>query len=74
MAEDHNTALSLGVSVRSAIAVAWILGTIVATCGAVVLLSGRVVRLRSRGIGFKALPVALLGGLESVAARRLRAS
>jgi branched-chain amino acid transport system permease protein len=66
VAEDHNTALSLGVSVRSAIAVAWILGTIVATCGAVVLLSGRVVSLEVAGIGFKALPVALLGGLESV--------
>jgi branched-chain amino acid transport system permease protein len=66
VAEDHVTALSLGVSVRAAIAVAWILGTLVATCGAMVLLSGRVVSLEVAGIGFKALPVALLGGLESV--------
>jgi branched-chain amino acid transport system permease protein len=66
VAEDHNTALSLGVSVRSAIAIAWILGTVVATCGAVVLLSGRVVSLDVASIGLKALPVALLGGLESV--------
>jgi branched-chain amino acid transport system permease protein len=66
VAEDHNTALSLGVSVSNAIAVAWILGTVVATCGAVVLLSGRIVSLEVAGIGFKALPVALLGGLESV--------
>jgi branched-chain amino acid transport system permease protein len=66
VAEDHNTALSLGVSVSGAIAVAWILGTIVATCGAVVLLSGRIVSLEVAGIGFKALPVALLGGLESI--------
>jgi branched-chain amino acid transport system permease protein len=66
VAEDHNTALSLGVSVRSAIATAWILGTVVATCGAVVLLSGRIVSLDVASIGFKALPVALLGGLESV--------
>jgi len=66
VAEDHNTALSLGVSVRSAIAVAWILGTVVATCGAAVLLSGRVVSLDVASIGFKALPVALLGGMESV--------
>lgn len=66
VAEDHVTALSLGVSVRAAIAVAWILGTVVATCGALVLLSGRVVSLEVAGIGFKALPVALLGGLESV--------
>jgi branched-chain amino acid transport system permease protein len=66
VAEDHNTALSLGVSVRSAIAVAWILGTIVATFGAMVLLSGRIISLEVASIGFKALPVALLGGLESV--------
>lgn len=66
VAEDHNTALSLGISVRQAIAVAWILGTVVATCGAVVLLSGRIVSLEVASIGFKALPVALLGGLESI--------
>lgn len=66
MAEDHNTALSLGVSVRSAIAIAWILGTIVATLAATVLLSGRIVSLEVAQIGFKALPVALLGGLESI--------
>ena len=39
-------------------------GPIVATCGAVVLLSGRIVSLDVAQIGFKALPVALLGGLE----------
>lgn len=66
VAEDHNTALSLGVSVRGAIAIAWILGAVVATFGAIVLLSGRIVSLDVAGIGFKALPVALLGGLESV--------
>lgn len=66
VAEDHNIALSLGISVKNAIAVAWILGTIVATCGAVVLLSGRIISLEVAGIGFKALPVALLGGLESI--------
>lgn len=66
VAEDHNTALSLGVSVRGAIAVAWILGTVVATFGAIVFLSGRIVSLEVASIGFKALPVALLGGLESI--------
>ncbi len=66
VAEDHNTALSLGISVRGAIAIAWILGTVVATFGAIVLLSGRIVSLEVAGIGFKALPVALLGGLESI--------
>ena len=66
VAEDHNTALSLGISVKSAIATAWILGALVATCAAAVLLSGRIVSLDVAQIGFKALPVALLGGLESI--------
>ena len=66
VAEDHHTALSLGISVRWAIAVAWILGALVATLAAIVLLSGNIVSLESAHIGFKALPVALLGGLESI--------
>jgi branched-chain amino acid transport system permease protein len=66
VAEDHETALSLGVSVRWAIAVAWILGALVGTLAAIVLLSGNIVSLESAQIGFKALPVALLGGLESI--------
>lgn len=66
VAEDHTTALSLGVSVRQAIAVAWVLGTLVATAAAVVLLSGSILSLEVATIGFKALPVALLGGLESI--------
>lgn len=66
VAEDHTIALSLGISVKSAIATAWILGTLVATCAAAVLLSGRIVSLDVALIGFKALPVALLGGLESI--------
>ncbi|MGR3321153.1 MAG: branched-chain amino acid ABC transporter permease [Pseudooceanicola sp.] len=66
VAEDHTTAHSLGVSVRQAIAVAWIMGTVVATAAAVVLLSGSILSLEVAVIGFKALPVALLGGLESI--------
>jgi branched-chain amino acid transport system permease protein len=66
VAEDHATALSLGISVRWAIAVAWIFGALVATLAAIVLLSGNIVSLESAQIGFKALPVALLGGLESI--------
>jgi branched-chain amino acid transport system permease protein len=52
--------------VRWAIAVAWIFGALVATLAAIVLLSGNIVSLESAQIGFKALPVALLGGLESI--------
>ena len=66
VAEDHVTALSLGVSVRQAIAVAWVLGTLVATAAAAVLLSGSILSPEVASIGFKALPVALLGGMESI--------
>ncbi len=66
VAEDHYTALSLGVSVRRATALAWILGVSIAALAAVVLLSGRILGLSAAEIGIRALPVALLGGLESV--------
>jgi branched-chain amino acid transport system permease protein len=66
VAEDHVTALSLGVSVRQATAIAWMLGTALAMLAAVILLSGTVLGLQAAEIGLRALPVALLGGLESV--------
>jgi branched-chain amino acid transport system permease protein len=66
VAEDHVTALSLGISVRWAIAIAWMLGTALAMLAAIVLLSGTVLGLQAADIGLRALPVALLGGLESV--------
>lgn len=66
VAEDHTVALSLGISVRQAITVAWVLGTVLATSAAVVLLSGGIISQDVANIGFRALPVALLGGLESV--------
>lgn len=66
VAEDHTIALSLGISVRQAIAVAWVMGTAIATLAAAVLLSGSILSLEVGAIGFKALPVALLGGMESV--------
>lgn len=66
VAEDHLTAMSLGVSVRQATAIAWMLGTALAMLAAVILLSGTVLGLQAAEIGLRALPVALLGGLESV--------
>ncbi|WP_439589864.1 branched-chain amino acid ABC transporter permease [Hydrogenophaga sp.] len=66
VAEDHVTAMSLGVSVQRATAIAWMLGTALALMAAVILLSGTVLGLQAAEIGLRALPVALLGGLESV--------
>ncbi len=66
VAEDHFTALSMGISVRRATTIAWLLGGALACLAAMVLLSGRLLGASAAGIGFVALPVALLGGLESV--------
>jgi branched-chain amino acid transport system permease protein len=66
VAEDHYTALSLGVSVRYAVAVAWIMGAVLSAVGSVVLLSDQIVSLNAASIGLRALPIALLGGMESV--------
>jgi branched-chain amino acid transport system permease protein len=66
VAEDHMIALSLGVSVRRATQVAWGLGTLLSTIAALVLMSGNVLSLQASEIGLRALPVALLGGLESL--------
>lgn len=66
VAEDHVTALSLGVSVKNATAVAWVLGVTLSLLAAAIYLSGKVLGLQAAEIGMRALPVALLGGLESV--------
>ncbi|MFT3819115.1 MAG: branched-chain amino acid ABC transporter permease [Rubrivivax sp.] len=66
VAEDHTIALSLGVSVREATTVAWIAGTLLALLAACILLSGASVGLHVSEVGLRLLPVAILGGLESV--------
>jgi len=67
VAEDHQIAMSLGISVQRSVAVAWVLGAVLSTLGAMVYLSGRSINLLSAEIGLAALPVALLAGLESLA-------
>ena len=66
VAEDHVTAMSLGISVRNATAIAWMMGVTLSLIAAIILLSGKVLGLQAAEIGLRALPVALLGGLESV--------
>ena len=66
VAEDHQVAMSMGISVQRSIAFAWILGCVLATLGAMVHLSGRSINIMSSDIGLAALPVALLAGLESL--------
>lgn len=67
VAEDHQVAMSMGISVQRSIAFAWVLGSVLSTLGAMVHLSGRSINMMSSDIGLAALPVALLAGLESLA-------
>ncbi len=66
VAEDHQVALSMGISVKRSIAFAWVLGCVLSTLGAMVFLSGKSLSFLASDIGFAALPVALLAGLESI--------
>jgi branched-chain amino acid transport system permease protein len=66
VAEDHQTALSMGVSVRRSATIAWMLGASLAAVAGVIVLSGTILGLSASTIGFRALPVALLGGMESI--------
>ena len=66
VAEDHFVALSLGVSVEASTRIAWAAGAFLSTLAAMILLSGNVLGLQAGEIGLRALPVALLGGLESL--------
>jgi len=66
VAEDHQTALSLGISVKRSIAIAWGVSGLLSTLAAVVFLNGKGLTFLASDIGFAALPVALLAGLESI--------
>lgn len=66
VAEDHQTALSLGISVKRSIAVAWGISGVLSTIAAIVFLNGKGMTFLASDIGLSALPVALLAGLESI--------
>ncbi|CAN7721968.1 branched-chain amino acid ABC transporter permease [Variovorax sp. LjRoot175] len=66
VAEDPATAISLGISVKRATTLAWMMGAAISTLGAIVYLNGRSLTLVSAEIGLAALPVALFAGLESI--------
>lgn len=66
VAEDHVVAQSMGISVKRSIGIAWALGFIVSTLAAITFLSGQSINFLVSEIGLRALPVVLLGGLESI--------
>jgi len=66
VAEDHVVAQSMGISVKQAVSVAWVLAATLAGFASIVFLNDKTLTFMASGIGFRALPVALLGGMESV--------
>lgn len=66
VAEDHQTALSLGISVKRSIALAWGMSGVLSTLAAIIFLNGKGITFLASDVGFAALPVALLAGLESI--------
>jgi branched-chain amino acid transport system permease protein len=66
VAEDHVVAQSMGISVKRSIGIAWSLGFVLSTLAAVTFLSGQSINFMVSEIGLRALPVALLAGLESI--------
>ena len=66
VAEEPTIAISLGISVKRAVTLAWMMGSVIATAGAIVLLTGRSITVQTADVALAALPVALLAGLESI--------
>lgn len=66
VAEDHQVAQSMGISVKKAVAIAWMMGCALSTFAAVIFLNGSIMSASAATIGLHALPVVLLAGLESV--------
>jgi branched-chain amino acid transport system permease protein len=64
---DQVAALSMGVSVKRIFALAWAIAAVVSAVGGIILGSIRGgIDMGLGGIGLKVIPVALLGGLDSV--------
>jgi branched-chain amino acid transport system permease protein len=69
VAEEPSTAISLGISVKRAVTLAWMMGSVIATAGAIVLLSGRSITVQTADVALAALVAAyldpMIGGAAS---------
>ncbi len=65
-AEDHQLAQSVGLNVRRIFAAAWAIAGVIGLVGGVIIGSISGVEPTLAGIGLKAFPAVLLGGLESI--------
>jgi branched-chain amino acid transport system permease protein len=65
-ADDQQAALSVGISVRWVFALSWVVSAIVSAIGGILLANIQGVGIALSAVGLKALPVAIVGGLDSV--------
>jgi branched-chain amino acid transport system permease protein len=66
VAEDHQVAQSLGISIKKSIAITWMMGSVISTFAAIVFLNGQTLTFTAAVIGLQALPVVLIAGMESI--------
>lgn len=66
VADDQQAALSMGINVRVVFATAWVISAVVSAIGGILLASIQGVGSLLATLGLKALPVAILGGLDSI--------
>lgn len=66
IAEGHETALSLGISINKSLAISWILSCILSVVAAIMFLNGKGLSFAASNVALVALPAVLLAGLEAV--------
>ena len=66
VADDQQAALSMGINVRAVFATSWVVAALVASVGGMLLASIQGVGVLLATLGLKALPVAIVGGLDSI--------
>jgi branched-chain amino acid transport system permease protein len=66
VADDQQAALSMGISVKKVFAITWAIAAMVAAVGGILLGNINGVNSSLAHLGLKVLPVAILGGLDSI--------
>lgn len=66
VAEDHQVAQAMGISVRGVFRNTWAMSAILAAIGGILLGSINGINIPLANIGLKAIPAALIGGLQSI--------
>ncbi len=66
VADDQQAALSVGISVRRVFALAWVISALVSAIGGMLLANIQGVGIGLSAVGLKALPVSIVGGLDSI--------